>query len=225
MKSKVFITGANGFIGSNLCKYFLDRDFDVYGLVRKTSDLHFLNGYDIKLIYGDLKNPEKIAIHQDIDYLFHSASIVTDTADDHKCYTDIFQLTVNLVQRILQLNCRIKKFIYVSTALTLGFDGVNISEAKPGNFSPFLPYIKYKKKSETYLINQYKKHNLPIIILRPSDVYGPNDRTSCANLLRGISKNIPVIAGHGNWFFGYCFIENLCQVAYLCCQKKGIEGH
>ena len=32
---RVLITGANGFIGSNLCRYFLERSYEVYGLVRE----------------------------------------------------------------------------------------------------------------------------------------------------------------------------------------------
>ena len=63
----VFITGANGFIGSNLCRYFLKKNFTVHGLVRKTSDLHFLEDLDVKLVYGDLNEAEKIKLPENVD--------------------------------------------------------------------------------------------------------------------------------------------------------------
>ena len=51
---KVFITGANGFIGSSLCRYFLARDWEVHGLVRPASDLHNLKGLPLHLHTGCL---------------------------------------------------------------------------------------------------------------------------------------------------------------------------
>lgn len=221
---KIFITGANGFIGSNLCKYFLEKEFEVYGFVRKTSDLHFLEGLNVKLVYGDLSNPDEIEIPKDVDYIIHSASIVSDTADDYECYTGIYLLAFNLTQKILNQEINLKKIIYISTAITLGFDGFNISEEKPGKSAEFLPYTRFKKKTEKYFLEQSKKYRLPLVILRPSDVYGPNDRTSCALMLKGIKQGVPLIIGHGNWYFGFCYIDNLCQAVYLSLLKKGIEG-
>lgn len=221
---KIFITGSNGFIGSNLCKYFLEKGFEVYGLVRESSDLHFLEGLDVRLIYGDLKNPESIEIPHDIDYIVHSASIVSDLADESQCYSDIYLLALNLIQKILEVNSNLKRVVYISTALTLGFNSINISEEKPGRSADFLPYTQYKKKTEEYFLDQFKKNGLPVVILRPADVYGPNDRTSSALMLKACDKRVPLIVGHGNWYFGFCYIDNLSQAIYLACIKSGIEG-
>lgn len=221
---KVLITGSNGFIGSNLCRYFHEKGYEVYGLVRKTSDIHFLEGLNVRLIYGDLKKPESFEIPADIDYIVHCASIVSDIADESQCYSDIYLLAVNLIQKILKINKDLKKVVYISTALTLGFNSQDISEEKPGESAEFLPYVQYKKKTEEYFLDQFKKERLPVVILRPADVYGPNDRTSCALILKACERGVPLIVGHGNWYFGFCYIDNLCQAVYLACNKNGIEG-
>ncbi|MBP7030805.1 MAG: NAD-dependent epimerase/dehydratase family protein, partial [Spirochaetes bacterium] len=52
---KILITGANGFIGSNLVKYFYQNGFNIYGVVRKQSNLKFLKDLKINLIFCDLK--------------------------------------------------------------------------------------------------------------------------------------------------------------------------
>ena len=57
--SRVLITGANGFIGSNLCGWFRGRGWEVDALVRESSDLHFLDGLDVRLIKGDLRFPRR----------------------------------------------------------------------------------------------------------------------------------------------------------------------
>src|SRR4030065_986694 len=82
LKEKVFITGANGFIGANLCGYFLARGYEVYGLVRRTSDLHFLEGLLVKIVYGDLRDPQSFELPEDFDYLIHAAAVVSDMASE-----------------------------------------------------------------------------------------------------------------------------------------------
>jgi nucleoside-diphosphate-sugar epimerase len=221
---KILITGANGFIGSNLCTYFLKKGFDVYGMVRETSDIHFLNGCGIKLITGDLRKPAGFDLPEKIDYIIHSASVVSDNASEDDCFNNIFLISKLLFEKINASNLSLKKFIYISTALTLGFDALNISEKAPGKSALYLPYVRYKKKTEDFFLDQYRRVHFPVTILRPADVYGPNDRTSCLLMLNGIQKNLPVISGHGNWYFGYCYSENLCQAAYLACREKGLDG-
>lgn len=226
-RETVFITGANGFIGSSLCAYFLQRGFEVHGLVRSGSDLHFLEGLDVKLVYGDLLHPEEISLPPGMHYIIHSASIVSDTADEEQSRLNILQLAVNLVEKILasrEAGQQLKKFIYISTALTLGFNACDIREDNPGPSGHELPYTRFKKKTEEYILRQAREKGLPAVIFRPADVYGPRDRTSCALMLKACEKGVPLIVGHGNWLFGFCYIDNLCLATYLACLKEGITG-
>lgn len=221
---KIFITGANGFVGSNLCRHFLTEGWEVYGLVRTTSDLHFLNGLEVKLVTGDLLRPEEIRIPDGIDYIVHAASIVSDVADDETCRKHIYQLAVNLVRRIQSLPHKPKRLVYISTAVTLGFNARNISEERPGESALFLEYTRYKVKTERMFLDEWRSNGLPVVILRPADVYGPYDRTSCAKILRACERGVQLIVGHGNWRFGFCYIDNLCQAVHLALLKDGIEG-
>jgi len=221
---KIFITGANGFVGSNFSKYFLERGWEVYGLVRTTSDLHFLDGLNVKLIYGDLLRPEAIEIPRDIPYFIHAASIVSDLADEETCYHNIYLLAVNLVRRIHELNLPLRRLVYISTALTLGINGLNISEENPGRSAEFIAYARHKINTEKYFREQFEQTRLPVVILRPADIYGPNDRITCGRLLRACEKGSPLTVGRGRWQFGYCYVGNLCQAASLALTKAGIEG-
>jgi nucleoside-diphosphate-sugar epimerase len=221
---KVFITGANGFIGSSLCRYLLEKGYKVIGLVRPGSDLHFLEGLPVRLVTGDLRWPDEIDIPADVDFVIHSASLVSDQASPKQCQTQIYQLTVNLIERLERLRCRPKRIIYISTALTLGFGDLDISEAKPGRSAMFLAYTRAKKKTEEYLAARFREDGLPVVILRPADVFGPHDRTSCAHILRSSEKGVPIIVSHGKWFFGFCYIENLCLAVHRALLTLGIEG-
>ncbi len=220
----VLITGANGFIGSNLCRYFLSKGHNVYGLVRKTSDLHFLKDQNIHLIYGDLNEVDKIEWPKNLDVLIHCASIVSDIADEACCESNIYNSTIDLVHHIKESGIDLKKFIFMSSALVLGYRKLNISEEKPGISANHLPYVRSKKKTEKKLLHMHNGSKLPVIILRPADVFGPNDRITCVHLLRIIEDGVPVIVGSGKWVFPFCYVDNLCQATYLACHSKNSEG-
>jgi len=221
---KVFVTGANGFIGSHICRNLNKKGYDVYGLVRPTSDLHFLEGLNIKLVTGDLREPEAIDIPPDAAAVIHSASVVSDLAGERECERRIFTLAVNLVERLKRTGCRPKRFVYMSSALTLGFGGLDISEERPGKALRFMPYARAKIKTEEFLKTLHREEGFPVVILRPADVFGPQDRTSCALILKGCRRGVPMIVGHGEWYFPFCYIDNLCQVVHRCLVTPGIEG-
>ena len=220
----VLITGANGFIGSNLCRFFLDKGHTVYGLVRETSDLHFIEGLDVNLIFGDLNEVEKIEWPKNIDIVVHCASVVSDAANDECCESNIYNSTINLVNHFRNDCPNMKKFIFMSSALVLGYKKLNISEDNPGDSACHLPYVRCKKKTEIELLSLHRSSGFPVVILRPADVFGPNDRVTCVRLMKGIEDGIPIIVGSGKWVFPFCYVDNLCKATYLACNSVNSEG-
>lgn len=222
---RVLITGANGFIGSNLCSYFLENSYEVYGLVRESSDLHFLEGLPITLIKADLAKERAIAFPAPIDYVIHAAALVLDDVPMAKARQNILDTTVNLVRSLEENRIRPKRFLYISTGLVLGHRARNISEQNRGRPAyGNLSYTRAKELTESFLLDKHRETGLPVVILRPTDVFGPNDRTSSRRILAGIESGWPTLAGTGKRILSFCYVGNLVKACHLACQMRGRDG-
>jgi dihydroflavonol-4-reductase len=221
---RVLVTGANGFIGSNLCRYFVERSYEVYGLVRENSNLHFLEGLPVRLVRGDLTAPESIQLPDRIDFVIHAAAVANERARMAAAIRSIHDTTVNLVHLLRDRGISLRRFVFISSTLVLGYKGLGISEASPGAVKPPFWYTRAKEMAEEFLRARHREEGFPAIILRPSDVYGPNDRTMSMLVLDGIEKGVPPIVGHGNCVFSLCYVENLCQACLLACRMRGEGG-
>ncbi|MBN1940334.1 MAG: NAD-dependent epimerase/dehydratase family protein [Candidatus Aminicenantes bacterium] len=222
--SKVFVTGANGFVGSAVSRNLAAAGWDVVGLVRPTSDLHLLDGAGIPLIRGDLRDPSSFRIPAGVTHVVHAASVVSDVADAETCRCHIFDLARNLVAAVRASGAHLRRLVFVSTALTLGYGRSNISEEHPGLTADFIPYTRYKILAEGWFLDEYSRRGLPVVILRPSDIMGPGDRTTSGRLFREGEKGMPLIIGHGRHRFGYTYIANLCRAVEAALVREGIEG-
>ncbi|MBN2552573.1 MAG: NAD(P)-dependent oxidoreductase [Spirochaetales bacterium] len=220
----VLITGANGFIGSHLCDAFTHRGYQVYGLVRSTSDLKFLKDSNVRLVYGDLRDIGSIELPDSVEVIVHAAASVSDYASMEECRTNILDITINLTDWSRQRCKGLKKFVYISSALTIGYCADDISEDSPGRSVDYLPYIHMKKKTETFLMERFRQTGFPVVIMRPGDVYGPRDRTSCEIMLRGAERSQLVVVGKGDKKFGFCYPDNLCRAVLAAAEKPGTEG-
>ena len=74
---KALVTGANGFTGSHLCQYLLQRGDQVTAYVRQSSDLSRLDGLAVEFAYGEISDPATLeTAMQGIDTVFHTAAYV-----------------------------------------------------------------------------------------------------------------------------------------------------
>jgi nucleoside-diphosphate-sugar epimerase len=224
MPGSALITGANGFIGSHLCDAFSDAGYRVYGLVRRTSDLRFLDDSKITLIYGDLRQIGEIRMPEDLEVIVHAAALVSDNASRRACKAQIYDITVDLVEWARKTCPGLLRFVYISTALTIGYCADDISEANPGRPADYVPYNRAKKLAEAYLLARHRETGFPVVILRPGDVYGPRDRTSCELMLQAAERDVPLIVGRGDKRFGFCYPGNLSKAALAAVDKPAVIG-
>lgn len=221
MKKKIVVTGCAGFIGFNLCYYYLKKNYIVYGfdnlitgskqnvsILKKNKNFIFFN-QDIR---------KSISLNDDVDFILHFACPASPK-DYYKL--PIFTLetgsigTKNILDFALKKECKI---LLASTSEIYGNPEVNPqNENYNGNVNPIGPrsvYDEAKRFQESISIAYKKKYGLDIKIARIFNTYGPgmrlNDGRVITNFISQILKNKKLtVYGDGNQTRSFCYIEDL----------------
>jgi dihydroflavonol-4-reductase len=173
--SRVLVTGGTGFLGHNLLPKLIERDFPVRALVRPTSDYDWLRKLGVELAFGDVR--DRASVDEAMGgcrYVIHAAGRFRFWGADPR----FEETNVHGTQNVLDAATRegVEKFVHVSTIVVVGkpLPGRVIDETHP--LDPQDPYQRSKMHGEERVRQQYEKHDLPAVIIRPGAFYGPYGR-------------------------------------------------
>lgn len=220
---KTFITGINGFIGSNLATRLIAEGQEVSGLVRKTSNLSFLEGLKIKLFFGDLSDKALLdKATQGIDVIYHVAGRASDWGPIELFRKVNVAGTKNLMES--SVNSGVKRFVFISSAAVHGFRGFrNATEDSPKTATIF-PYSITKREAEDLVNRYHRERGLPTLIIRPGNVFGPRDRVTFAKMAELIEKGQMVYISRGRPLTCPTYVENLIDAILLAIDRKDTVG-
>lgn len=215
---KALITGGTGFIGSHLIEYLLNKDVEIFALVRDLNNLKWLKGLNIHLLRGDLLSIPPLP--SDIDCIFHAAGLTkARKAGDY--YTVNQQGTASFFQALRSQNIFPKKIICLSTLAASGpsSDGGPVQESSLPH--PITPYGKSKLMGEFEALKF--KDSFPIVILRVCAVFGPKDR-DFFNYFKWIKRGILPSLASKQRLLSLCYVKDVVRACYLCSQKELESG-
>ena len=120
---KILITGASGFIGSFLVEEALNRNYEVYAGIRKSSNREYLLDSRIKFLELDFSNVDslnkKISAAPYFDFIIHNAGL-TKASKLKDYFTTNYEFTKNIIDVLISQNRVPKKFIYMSSLAAYG---------------------------------------------------------------------------------------------------------
>jgi dihydroflavonol-4-reductase len=197
---KAFVTGGTGFIGSHLVEELRRSGYEeVRCLVRQ--EPKWLEGVEATLVRGGLSDVEALwEAVKDVDYVYHVAGI-TRATDWATFEQGNVRATMNLLGAIQTVNPGIKKVLITSSLAAVG----RSTQAVATEETPLHPISRYgRSKAEMeralHEPNQTGKpyvDELPIVVVRPSSVYGPRE-ADIFTMIRTASQGIFPILGLGN---------------------------
>jgi len=150
----IFITGATGVVGKPLLQKLKDHNHNIYALTRSAETEKNLQDLNVTPIRGDVFDStlhEQLAEH-DIDAIFHVAGMNKMCAKNPEA---MFNINIEGTKNMLALGNKlgIKKFIYTSSAVTLGEEkGLpgNEEATHRGSFLSNYEQSKYEAEVEAF---------------------------------------------------------------------------
>lgn len=182
MKKKILVTGANGFIGSHLSEALVKKGYSVRAFVHYNSqnswgwlehaELPVKKSLDV--FSGDIRDPYGVKkAMQGCDVVMHLAALIGIPYSYHSPGTYVetnIGGTLNVLQAAKELN--ITRLIHTSTSEVYGTaQSIPIKEDHP--LCGQSPYAATKIGADQMAMSFYYSFNLPVVIMRPFNTYGP----------------------------------------------------
>jgi dihydroflavonol-4-reductase len=208
---KVVLTGANGFIGSHLAEYMHNKGFEVHCIVRKSSNLKWIENKGFIFHTCGLEDIEAMKnAFEGAVYIFHLAGTVSGFSYNDYYYGNV-TLTENVLSAILLCDKKPDK-VLVTSSLAVGGPakkGQPISE-KDG-FHPVSMYGKAKVEQER--VCQKYKDKLPITIARPSVISGERE-VELFQFIETVNNKFVPHVGFSDKYLGIIYITDLLDALY-----------
>lgn len=189
MTRTAFVTGATGFVGTNLVAALLTQQWRVLALVRNPERIAYLSRFNIELIEGDLDDAAQLAkrIPSQCDAVFHVAGD-TSLWPPHRPrqYRTNVLGTRHMVQAALQQ--QVRRFIHTSSISAFGErDDVVDELSTPRGAESSIHYYQTKALAEQE-VRAGISQGLPAVLINPCHILGPYDTANWARLFRLLKR-------------------------------------
>lgn len=211
---RVFITGAEGFIGGHLVEELKSRNIDYVSGARK--------------MYGDIsKRQDWKEFLTDIDVVVHLAARVHVMKEVSENPLSVFRemnvnATMNLARDAKKLG--VKRFIYISSIKVNGEETGEIAYSAKDEPHPQDPYGISKMEAERELMKLHEKNVFEVVIIRPPLVYGPGVKANLERLFALVEKHRFIPFRNVNNKRSFVSVFNLCDLIILCLDHPRAGG-
>ncbi|RED19622.1 UDP-N-acetylglucosamine 4-epimerase [Flavobacterium cutihirudinis] len=236
-QNTILITGGAGFIGSNLCEYFLSLGhkiicLDNFSTGHRNNLKESLKNPDFRLIEGDIRNIAdcKLAV-EGVDYVLHQAALgsVPRSINDPITTNDV-NVSGFLNMLVAARDAKVKRFIYAASSSTYG-DSEGLPKVEDVIGKPLSPYAITKYVNELYAEIFSRTYGLETIGLRYFNVFGrkqdPNGAYAAVIpkfVMQLMKYESPVINGDGNYSRDFTYIDNVIQMNELAMKCQNAEA-
>jgi dTDP-glucose 4,6-dehydratase len=226
MSKNILITGGAGFIGSNFVKYIFQNypDYSITVLDNLTYAGNIdnipekiKNDSRFTFWYGNIRNGELVSeLMKSTDTVVHFAaeSHVARSIFDNAIFfeTDVLGTQV-LINSLLKHSKSVERFIHISTSEVYG-TALEAPMTEDHPLNPTTPYASAKTGADRLVYSYWVTYDIPAVIIRPFNTYGPNQHLEKAipRFITSALMNEPLtIHGSGQNTRDWNYVEDLCR--------------
>lgn len=215
------VTGANGFVGSHLVDNLLSKNFEVRCVVRKSSNLRWLEDKNVKIFDCGLFDKERLReVFRNVNYVFHIAGVVKAKNEAGYLKGNV-ESTKVLLEVASEVKDIIKKFIIVSSQTVSGpsSDGRPVTEDMQPN--PLTTYGRSKLKQEQVALSY--KDIFPVTVCRAPAIYGERD-TEIFIYFQVFNRGLTTMIGFDKKELSLLHVADLAEGLYLAAISEKSNG-
>ena len=233
----LLITGGAGFIGSNLCEYFIQKEYivkclDNLSTGHKKNIEHLLEKKNFTFIEGDIREIEtcKSAV-KSCDFVLHQAALgsVPRSINDPITTNDV-NISGFLNMLVAARDEKVTRFIFAASSSTYG-DSTAIPKIEENIGKPLSPYAITKYVNELYAEIFSQTYGLDTIGLRYFNVFGrkqdPNGAYAAVIpkfVIQLMNYESPIINGDGEFSRDFTYIDNVIHMNELAILTENKEA-
>lgn len=222
--SRVFVTGGNGFIGSVVVRILLEQGHQVRCLLRPASNVERIAGLEYDRVDGDVREAALVLRGAaGCDAIVHLAGLSNwDDIESPLMEEVVVGGLDNVLQAARPTRSRV---IFVSSILAIA------GSREPRTFDETsawtgperrLGYSRWKRHAEAMCLDAWTTEGVPVVIVNPGEVYGPNDTDliTAGNLV-DFARSNPVLVCTGGTLVAH--VEDVA-LAIVRAMERGRPG-
>ena len=223
--SVICVTGCSGYLGRQVVKTLLEKNFAVTGIdLKDMNEPSVISNKKFTFMKGDIVQKDIIQkACKGVQAIVHCAAALAQFVRDEK---DMFAINVTGTKNVVEVckELKIPQLVYISSVEVYGIDvPVPCSEDVP--LQPVCPYGRHKVEGERMCI-QLAEKGCAVSIVRPPTINGPgqNEPFLVAQMEAVYKGNPVILPGGGKTKLQMVDVRDVANAIYLCLEKmkKGI---
>ncbi len=176
---RILVTGASGFLGTNIVHECLKKKHTVRAFSLPGSGVSYIEKKGVTVVYGDVADPDAVAgAMKGVDALIHVAG---DTGFWKKRFARQRRTNVDGVRVVMEaaLAAKVKRVVHTSTVDSLGYNPRGLADENWGDYNyggTGYNYADTKREGERLALS-YAARGLKVVVINPGSMIGPFDHT------------------------------------------------
>ena len=231
LKNKeILVTGGCGFIGSEIVKQLsqIGASITIIDNLSSGKEKYIQGLSNVKLITGDILDSDVVkSAVKDKEYVINNAALpfIPDSYHLPKKFFDVnVNATISLALAVIKEK-KTKRFVHISSSEIYG-TAKYIPMDESHHTTPQSTYAVSKLAGERVVFTMHKEHNLPAVIIRPFNSFGPNITQPyiIPEIIRQMMKGDVVKLGNLNAKRDLTYVTDTARGIILSLVKEGIVG-